>query len=313
MRPFFEPFRFVAEIWLPEQERAAGSWLTWPSCSSGAGRRSELLPACRFGRHLGAGRRVSSRPFFADALAAGASAPPPVSTISTPKIAPRSPPVITRLLDEGFFSQQATPSPCFRHQFARIHPAQREEQLGALRRAARRRRRARPRRACTWPPSPGRCTKLDLRGRREQALRPGGRCAPSRPWRSVPAAVRPANRCRPRSRRRSPSSAAGETGAMAIRPVELRAADHRRDLAARDLQVDHRAVADVGAAARQAVRVVAVALEVVAPGLAPEGAGDGAALDDHGRDRLSLLLPASPSRAPPAAGARPPRRRVAIA
>ena len=40
-------------------------------------------------------------------------------------------------------------------------------------------------------------------------------------------------------------------------PVELGAADHRRHLARRDLQIEHRAVAHIGAPARQAVRVVA--------------------------------------------------------
>src|SRR5262249_44289340 len=71
--------------------------------------------------------------------------------------------------------------------------------------------------------------------------------------------------------------------------VYLGAADQRRDLARLDLEVHHRAVADVGAAARQAVLVVAVGLPVVAPGPAPEGLCDGPALDDHRGDGLALL------------------------
>src|ERR1039458_581012 len=71
--------------------------------------------------------------------------------------------------------------------------------------------------------------------------------------------------------------------------VKLRAADRRLDLAGPDVKVDYRSVADVSPAARQAVRIVHVGLQVVAPRLAPEGAGNHAALDLDGPDGLSLL------------------------
>ena len=82
-----------------------------------------------------------------------------------------------------------------------------------------------------------------------------------------------------------------ETGAtFTVHLVNLRAADQRLDLARRDLQIDHRSIAHVGPAARQPIREVAVALEIVAPRLAPERLGDGAALDDDRRDWVPFLL-----------------------
>src|SRR5208282_4563534 len=66
--------------------------------------------------------------------------------------------------------------------------------------------------------------------------------------------------------------------------VDLGAADQRLDLAALDLEVDHRAVVDVGSPTRKAVGEVRIALKVVAPRLAPEAPDDLAALDDHRRD-----------------------------
>ena len=45
----------------------------------------------------------------------------------------------------------------------------------------------------------------------------------------------------------------------------------------------------MAAPARQAVREIAVAFEVLAPRLAPERLGDGASLDHHRRDRVALL------------------------
>src|SRR5207247_2598508 len=72
-------------------------------------------------------------------------------------------------------------------------------------------------------------------------------------------------------------------------PVDLRAADQRPHVAGRDPEVEHRAVPDVGAAARQPVREVAVALQVIAPGLAPKRSRNRAALDHHGGHRLPLL------------------------
>src|ERR1035441_699451 len=53
--------------------------------------------------------------------------------------------------------------------------------------------------------------------------------------------------------------------------------------------MDDRSVADVSPAARQAVCVVHVGFQVVAPGLAPKGAGNRAACDLDGPDGLSVL------------------------
>ena len=72
--------------------------------------------------------------------------------------------------------------------------------------------------------------------------------------------------------------------------VDFRAAHQRLDLAARDLQVDDRAIADIGAPARQPVFVVGIAFEIVAPRLAPEALGDLTALDDDRRNDAPLLL-----------------------
>src|SRR4029077_505196 len=69
-----------------------------------------------------------------------------------------------------------------------------------------------------------------------------------------------------------------------------RSADKRRDTARSDLQIEHRSAADVGPPARQPIRKVAVAFEVVAPRFAPEGPGDRAAFD-HNRRELAALLP----------------------
>src|SRR5674476_401651 len=71
--------------------------------------------------------------------------------------------------------------------------------------------------------------------------------------------------------------------------VEFRPGHHRSDLALRDLQVDDGAVADIGPAARQAVLIVAVSFEVIAPRLPPEALGNCAALDTHGCNGLSPL------------------------
>src|SRR5207249_9111437 len=71
--------------------------------------------------------------------------------------------------------------------------------------------------------------------------------------------------------------------------VHRRAADERRDAARADLQIDHRSVAHVGPSARQPIREVAIAFEVVAPGFAPERPGNRAAFD-HDRRYLAALL-----------------------
>ena len=49
--------------------------------------------------------------------------------------------------------------------------------------------------------------------------------------------------------------------------IDFGAADQRRDTSCVDLQIDHQAVADIAAAARQTARVVAIALHLVAPRL----------------------------------------------
>src|SRR5689334_5279467 len=72
--------------------------------------------------------------------------------------------------------------------------------------------------------------------------------------------------------------------------VELGAGDERHHLAFGDLQVDDRTVPDIGAPARQAVRIVAVALKIGAPRLAPEALGNRTALDRDRRRELSFLL-----------------------
>src|SRR5207244_3291503 len=65
--------------------------------------------------------------------------------------------------------------------------------------------------------------------------------------------------------------------------IDLRAGDDGADFAALDLHIENGAVANIGAAARQTILEVAVAFEIVAPGLAPHGTGDGAALHLDGR------------------------------
>ncbi len=71
--------------------------------------------------------------------------------------------------------------------------------------------------------------------------------------------------------------------------IKFGSADRRRDLARVDLQIHHRAVADIRATARQTVFIVAVGFHVVAPRLAPERPRDGPAFDDDRRNRLTFL------------------------
>ena len=94
--------------------------------------------------------------------------------------------------------------------------------------------------------------------------------------------------------------------------VEFGAADLGLDPALVDGQVADGAVADVGAAARQAVLKVAERFQVLAPGFAPEGLGDLAAFD---RDRLDVhaLLAQGVHLLHRLAGAvRPPKHTVSI-
>src|ERR1700724_4744997 len=72
--------------------------------------------------------------------------------------------------------------------------------------------------------------------------------------------------------------------------IDVCAAHLRSDLAALDLQIDDRTVTYICSAARQTVRVIGIALQILAPRLAPEIARDRAALDDHRRDGVALLL-----------------------
>ena len=69
-----------------------------------------------------------------------------------------------------------------------------------------------------------------------------------------------------------------------IHLVDLGPAHERRDAALGDLQIKHRSVSDVGPSPRQAVRVIAVRFQVVAPRDAPEGRGDPPAFDRNGRE-----------------------------
>src|ERR1039458_6492422 len=64
----------------------------------------------------------------------------------------------------------------------------------------------------------------------------------------------------------------------------------RMDRAGRNLQIDHRPVAHIGPPARQPVGIIAVPLQVLAPGHAPKRLGDGAAFD---ADRKSTRLNSS--------------------
>ena len=61
-------------------------------------------------------------------------------------------------------------------------------------------------------------------------------------------------------------------------------------MAGLDLEVDHRAVAHVASPAWQAIGVVAIGFEVLAPGLAPEGRGDLAPRDLDRRDIAAGFL-----------------------
>src|SRR5262249_12999187 len=65
----------------------------------------------------------------------------------------------------------------------------------------------------------------------------------------------------------------------------FRSAHDGFDPALGDRQMHHRAITHVGPPARQAILEVAVALEVCTPRVAPEGRGDGSALD---ADRLGV-------------------------
>src|SRR5579883_790 len=71
--------------------------------------------------------------------------------------------------------------------------------------------------------------------------------------------------------------------------IEARAAHHCRNDAGAHLEVEHGTISRIAAAARQPVLVVPVGLEILAPGLAPEAARDGATLDHHGRGLAAAL------------------------
>src|SRR4029077_19752434 len=79
-------------------------------------------------------------------------------------------------------------------------------------------------------------------------------------------------------------------GDLDLDSVKLRAADDRSHGPRRDLQIHDRTVSNVSTAAWQPVREVAVTLEVVAPGCAPERLGDLAAVDDDRQGVMALLL-----------------------
>ena len=132
--------------------------------------------------------------------------------------------------------------------------------------------------------------KLDLLGRREQA-----RVLPANPFHdalgkpSLEKLDERINRARAVRADGFPASL-GDRSNFHRDFVNLRAADQSVDRARSDLKIDYRTVSHIGPPARQPVGKVAVALEIVAPGLAPEGLDDGASFDDHRRDGLPLLL-----------------------
>src|SRR5208337_232301 len=72
-------------------------------------------------------------------------------------------------------------------------------------------------------------------------------------------------------------------------PVETRTHDLGGRFARPDIQIDHRAVTQVGPSAWQAIGIVAVALQVLAPRLAPEGFRDRTAARGHRGQRLALF------------------------
>src|SRR5439155_14697653 len=69
-----------------------------------------------------------------------------------------------------------------------------------------------------------------------------------------------------------------------------RTADLGKNLALLNEQVKHRPIPDVSAAARQAISVIAIAFEVVAPCLAPERLGDLGPLNLNRLELESLLF-----------------------
>src|SRR6185369_14274041 len=70
-----------------------------------------------------------------------------------------------------------------------------------------------------------------------------------------------------------------------LHAIDLRAAHEPRDLSGADFEIDDGTMANVAAAARQAVFKIPVRLEILAPGLAPEAAGDGPPFN-HDRRQL---------------------------
>src|SRR5208283_5943450 len=62
--------------------------------------------------------------------------------------------------------------------------------------------------------------------------------------------------------------------------VDIGAADQGPEAAARDLEIDDRAVANIGSAARQAIFEIGIAFEIVAPSLAPKTLRDLASFKD---------------------------------
>ena len=133
---------------------------------------------------------------------------------------------------------------------------------------------------------------LDLFRLREEPLLPIRHQSPSPLSTACLAAVRRACRSCPRIVLSAPASAASGSAAMSI--WILYSSDPLTRALIRPFSIfrsHDRTVANVGPPARQAVLKVAVALQVRAPRLAPEGRGDGSALDVDRGDGLPLLDP----------------------
>lgn len=72
--------------------------------------------------------------------------------------------------------------------------------------------------------------------------------------------------------------------------VKTGSADLRNDLALRNLQIQNGAIPDIAPSPRKTIGVVAVGLQVIAPGIAPEGRRDLSSQKFDGFELLAFLL-----------------------
>ena len=94
-----------------------------------------------------------------------------------------------------------------------------------------------------------------------------------------------ANRTRAIGANRTPPLRGG-CGNTDVHLVNLRTADQSLNSALGDGQIDDRTIPDIGAPTRQAIGKIGIAIEVVAPRLAPKTCRNAPTLDDNGRNRL---------------------------